>query len=254
MPPTEATFLGYQISCRGIDGDIALTKNLIKAGFNGRYMACANPHSLVVASRDQAFSEALRQADILLPDGKGIELAARVLDLPIVQRVAGLDFFYGLTLELSKGMGARYFFLGSTENVLNLITERLRKEFPKIEVCGTLSPPFKTEFSDYENYQMISAVNAARPDILWIGMTAPKQEKWIYENRDKLQVPFIGAIGAVFDYYAGTKQRASFFWQKLGLEWLPRFFREPRRLWKRYFISLPIYFYWVAREIIKKSR
>jgi N-acetylglucosaminyldiphosphoundecaprenol N-acetyl-beta-D-mannosaminyltransferase len=84
-------------------------------------------------------------------------------------------------------------------------------------------------------------------------MTAPKQEKWIYQNRDKLQVPFIGAIGAVFDYYSGTKQRASVFWQRLGLEWLPRFIREPKRLWRRYFISLPIYFYWIAKELIRKA-
>ena len=158
-------------------------------------MACANPHSLVVASCDPAFSKALKSSDILIPDGEGILWAARALNLPIKQRVSGSDFFRELTVALSKAGGARYFFLGSTNTVLTIITQRMGKDFPNIEICGTLSPPFRVEFSDDENRAMVAEVNAAEPDVLWVGMTAPKQEKWIYKNRDKLQVPFIGAIG-----------------------------------------------------------
>jgi N-acetylglucosaminyldiphosphoundecaprenol N-acetyl-beta-D-mannosaminyltransferase len=84
-------------------------------------------------------------------------------------------------------------------------------------------------------------------------MTAPKQEKWIYENQAKLQVPLIGAIGAAFDFFAGTKKRSSGFWQRLGLEWLPRFLKEPRRLWERNLKSIPIFLYWIARERLKKQ-
>lgn len=248
----EAPLFGYQVSCRGIDGDILLARNLIASGHNGQYVACANPHSLVVAAHDEAFSRALKAADLLLPDGKGIVIAARALNFPIKQQVAGSEFFRGLTMTLSEEGGARYFFLGSTNHVLKLIKERLRKEFPEIEVCGTLSPPFRGEFSDDENRDMVAAVNAARPDVLWVGMTAPKQEKWIWQNRDKLQVPFIGAIGAVFDFYAGTKKRSSEFWQGLGLEWLPRLLREPRRLWERNLKSTPIFLYWIATEMIRK--
>lgn len=248
----EINLFGYPISCRGLAGDVAFACELITSGETGHYMACANPHSLVTASQDQIFADSLKNADILLPDGKGIEMAAWILNLPRVHRVAGLEFFCKLSQELHKGKGTRYFFLGSTNQVLKLITERLRKEFANIEVCGTLSPPYKTEFSEDESRQMISAVNGAQPVVLWVGMTAPKQEKWIYQNRNQLQVPFIGAIGAAFDYYAGTKERASLFWQRLGLEWLPRFVKEPKRLWKRYFISLPIYLYWVVREITRK--
>lgn len=248
----DVTLFNYRISHRGIDGDIAFAFKLIFSGQFGNYIVCANPHSLVVASRDQIFSRALKNANLVLPDGQGILLAAKALNLPIKQRVTGSDFFIGLTKTLSATGGGRYFFLGSTPQVLGSITQRIKKECPNITVCGILSPPYRTEFTDEVNFQMISAVNAAQPDCLWVGMTAPKQEKWIHANRDKLHVPFIGAIGAVFDFYAGTKKRASQKWQRLGLEWLPRFFREPTRLWKRNLVSSPTFLYWIIKEFMKK--
>ena len=119
-------------------------------------------------------------------------------------------------------------------------------------VCGLLSPPFKPNFSDAENAAMVSAINETRPDVLWVGMTAPKQEKWIYQNRDKLKVPLIAAIGAVFDFYAGTKIRSSDFWQRLGLEWFPRFLKEPKRLWERNMKSTPIFVSWIVKEKIRQ--
>ena len=108
----------------------------------------------------------------------------------------------------------------------------MNHDFPNIKVT-THSPPFKPEFSEEDNRQMIEAINQASPDVLWVGMTAPKQEKWIYQNKDKLNVKFIGAIGAVFDFYAGTVKRSSPWFQKHGLEWLPRLLQEPRLLWYR---------------------
>jgi N-acetylglucosaminyldiphosphoundecaprenol N-acetyl-beta-D-mannosaminyltransferase len=248
----QRKMFGYEISSRGVQGDADQAAALVAAGLHGRYMACANPHSLVVASRDSAFSESLRNADILLPDGAGIVMAAKMLDLPVHERVAGSEFFRALSDRLSANGGARYFFLGSSDRVLALIAQRLRREYPNIEICGTYSPPFRETFSDQDNADMLQAVNAAAPDVLWVGMTAPKQEKWIYRNRESLKVPFIGAIGAVFDFYAGTKKRSSAFWQKLGLEWLPRFLKEPRRLWERNLKSTPIFLGWVLREKIRQ--
>lgn len=242
---------GYQVSARGVSGDIEQACRLIFVGHHGQYMACANPHSLVVASRDASFHTALLQADLLLPDGVGIVLASRTINQTTLSRVAGFEFFYGLTKTLDRLGEGRYFFLGSSSHVLNEITGRLNREFPSITVCGTLSPSFTKEFSDTENESIISAINASKPDVLWVGMTAPKQEKWIYQNRDKLKVPFIAGIGAVFDFYAGTKKRSSVFWQKIGLEWLPRFLHEPARLWERNLKSTPIFLYWIVREKYK---
>ena len=244
--------LGYRISRGGVHGDVSLARQFMASGDKGRYMACANPHSLVVASRDADFSTSLRSADLLLPDGIGMIVAARILGVPIKERVAGFEFFHSLSASLSKEGGSRYFFLGSSDQVLKLITARLNREFPGITVCGTLSPPFKPSFSARDNDAMVAAINEANPDVLWVGMTAPKQEKWIYDNRDKLEVRFIGAIGAVFDFYAGTKKRSSAFWRRLGLEWLPRFLKEPKRLWERNFRSTPIFIGWVVRDKVRQ--
>jgi len=245
----------YSISNRGLAGDVELAGRLIKSGASGHYMACANPHSLIVASKDALFESALTNADILVPDGTGIIIAAKILGLPCTEKVAGTDFFLGFSRKVNeKGRGLRYFFLGSSEKTLGLIEERMKRDFPCIEVCGTYSPPFKAEFSKEDNETMIDAVNNARADVLWVGMTAPKQEKWIYVNRSKLNVPFIGAIGAVFDFYAGTKKRSSDFWIRTGLEWLPRLLKEPRRLWERNLKSTPIFLWWIIKEKIKQTR
>jgi N-acetylglucosaminyldiphosphoundecaprenol N-acetyl-beta-D-mannosaminyltransferase len=98
---------------------------------------------------------------------------------------------------------------------------------------------------------MVKMINDARPDVLWVGMTAPKQEKWIYENRERLRIPFISAVGAVFDFYAGTAKRSPIIWQNLGLEWLYRFLREPGRLWERNLVSTPKFIWLLLREKVR---
>ena len=243
---------GYRISNQGLDADLNSVFQSINSRKKTCHMACANPHSLTVAAKDNIFQQALKRADILIPDGTGIIIAAKILGLPCTEKVAGTDFFLGLSREANNRGGVKYFFLGSSKKVLRLIKEKMKRNFPAIEVCGTYSPPFKTEFSQEDNSAMISAINNTRPDVLWIGMTAPKQEKWIYENQSKLQVPFIAAIGAVFDFYAGTKNRSSNFWIRIGFEWLPRFLKEPRRLWERNVKSTPIFLGWVMKEKIKQ--
>jgi len=240
--------LGFRISAEGLERDVARAVEWVEAKHSCRYMACANPHSLVVAFRDRQFRDALQKADLLTPDGVGIVLAARFLNRPLTRRVIGYDFFTALTASLAMKKETKYFFLGSSEQVLELMVRRLEREFPFITVSGTYAPPYRDSFSDEENALMIEAINEARPDVLWVGMTAPKQEKWIYENRARLQVPFISAVGAVFDFYAGTAERSPLIWQNLGMEWLYRFLREPERLWERNLVSTPKFIWMVLRE------
>ncbi len=242
----------YNIFNGSLNDTISLAKVIFSPNSSPCFVACANPHSLVVASKDEHFKQALNAADILLPDGSGVVLAAKILKKPLQGKIAGTDYFLGLMHDMNISGGGRVFFLGSSETVLNLIKKRAKKDFPNIKICGLYSPPFRSSFSPEENSQMVQAVNAAKPDVLWVGMTAPKQEKWIYDNLDKLNVPVIGAIGAVFDFYAGTKKRSSKIWIKLGLEWLPRFLKEPRRLWERNMKSTPIFLWWILREKIKQ--
>jgi N-acetylglucosaminyldiphosphoundecaprenol N-acetyl-beta-D-mannosaminyltransferase len=217
-----------------------------------RWFACLNPHSHVIAKSDPAFLAALHATDWLVPDGAGVVLASRFLGCPVHERITGSDVFYGLHERLNRQGGGSIFFLGSTEEILADIRLRMAIDYPNLRVAGTFSPPYKAEFSPAELDEMIAAINAAKPDVLWVGMTAPRQEKWIYQNRHRLQVKFIGAIGAVFDFYTGRVKRSHPIFQKFGLEWLPRLLQEPRRLWRRMFISAPLFVAEVIKSKVKR--
>lgn len=134
-------------------------------------------------------------------------------------------------------------FMGSSEKVLDLIVKRAAEVYPHLKVV-TYSPPYKPEFSEEDNKAIIDAINAADPDLLWIGMTAPKQEKWTYSHWDELNIHcHVGTIGAVFDFFAGTVERAPVWWQRHGLEWLYRLLKEPKRMWRRYIIGNALFLF-----------
>ena len=242
--------LGYRVSAGGLAGDVDAGWQLMRSGTAGGYVACANPHSLVVAAEDAEFAEALQEADLLLPDGTGILLAGRLLGTPVRERVAGFEYFMDTSRRADEQGGVRYFFLGSSQTVLDAIATRLAVEFPNITVAGMLSPPYKPEFSDQDNAAMHAAIRAAKPDIVWVGMTAPKQEKWIHRNAVAGGAPLYVAIGAVFDFYAGTVKRSPAWFRRHGLEWFPRLWREPRRLWRRNFVSTPLFLGRILRQAL----
>lgn len=210
-----------------------------------------NAFSYDNARKDVLFSEALQKGDVLIPDGISIVKACRFLNAKSQpkERIAGWDLFV-YEMEKLNRVGGKVMFLGSSDAVLNLIRRRVAEKYPKIEV-DTYSPPYKPEFSDEDNEAMISAINHSNPDLLWIGMTAPKQEKWAYTHLDRLDVHcHIGTIGAVFDFFAGTVKRAPERWQRAGLEWLYRLLSEPRRMWRRYFIGNAKFIYYIMLEKI----
>jgi N-acetylglucosaminyldiphosphoundecaprenol N-acetyl-beta-D-mannosaminyltransferase len=216
------------------------------------WLACFNPHSFTMTLKDEMFSRALKAADWLVPDGAGVVLASRLLGGAIQNRVTGSDVFACLHERLNAAGGTSVFFLGSTEETMALIRQRMAHDYPNIKVAGMYSPPFKDEFSATDNRMMIEAINKSKPDILWVGMSAPKQEKWIYSNKDNLDVKFIGAVGAVFDFYSGNIRRNKDSWfVNHHLEWLPRLIREPRRLWQRMFLSAPVFVWHVVRQRFK---
>ena len=139
-------------------------------------------------------------------------------------------------------------FMGSSERVLSMIREKSKEIYPNI-IVETYSPPYKPEFSAEDNSAIINAINKVNPDLLWIGMTAPKQEKWTYAHWNDLKINcHVGTIGAVFDFFAGTAQRAPIWWQKHSLEWLYRLLKEPKRMWRRYVIGNPLFIYNVLKE------
>ena len=213
-----------------------------------------NAHSYVTAKNDKKFKEALEKSDLLIPDGSGIVLASSFLNKEAIQKIAGDDLHQYLLSELQK-TGGKCFYMGSSESTLDKIHEKLAKDFPNVEV-ESYSPPFKDEFSEKENEEIISKINAFSPNVLFVGMTAPKQEKWLYENKKHLNFDIASSIGAVFDFYAGTVKRPSIFWQNMHLEWLPRLCSEPKRLWKRNFVSTPLFLFelFLYKISIKKSK
>lgn len=198
-----------------------------------------NAHSYNVAQKDEVFAASL-QAGVLIPDGASIVKACRWIGAKSrpQERIAGWDLFsYEMDRLASAGREATVMFMGSSERVLSLIRERARHDYPSLRVV-TYSPPYKPEFTDEDNRAIVSAINQADPDLLWIGMTAPKQEKWVYTHWPELQIHcHVGAIGAVFDFYAGTARRAPQWWQDHSLEWLYRLAIEPRRMWRRYLLG-----------------
>jgi len=199
-----------------------------------------NAHSFNVAQKDDLFAEALMKGDYLIPDGASIVKACRWLKAKSrpSERIAGWDLFeFEMKRLNSKDEKRRVMFMGSSEMVLEKIKERAAIDYPNLEVV-TYSPPYKTEFSEDDDALITGAINRANPDLLWIGMTAPKQEKWAYRHWNELNIHcHVGTIGAVFDFYAGTTKRAPEWMQAHSLEWLYRLMKEPRRMWRRYLIG-----------------
>ncbi|WP_299435587.1 WecB/TagA/CpsF family glycosyltransferase [uncultured Maribacter sp.] len=191
-----------------------------------------NQYSYCITKRDSSFKESLLQSDILLPDGIGIVTAAKFINKQKISKIAGADLHNFLLKKLEKEKGS-CFYMGSSQATLTKIKERLNKEYPSIKV-DTYSPPFKPQFTKEDNTAILNAVNSFAPNVLFVGMTAPKQEKWAYKFKEALNTQYICSIGAVFDFYSGTTTRPSKFWQNLGLEWLGRLLKEPKRMWKRY--------------------
>ena len=218
-----------------------------------------NAHSFNTAKKDQLFADALTNGDVLIPDGVSIVKACKWIKAKSQpkERIAGWDLFSfemeklereSEELRTKSEESKIVMFMGSSQKVLDLIVKRAAVVYPHLKVV-TYSPPYKPEFSDEDNKAIIDAINAANPDLLWIGMTAPKQEKWTYSHWNELNIHcHVGTIGAVFDFFAGTVERAPIWWQEHGLEWLYRLMKEPKRMWRRYIIGNSLFLWNMVKE------
>ena len=218
-----------------------------------------NAHSYNTARKDSLFAEALTNGDVLIPDGVSIVKACKWIKAKSQpkERIAGWDLFSfemeklereSEELRVKSEESKIVMFMGSSQKVLDLIVKRAAEVYPHLKVV-TYSPPYKPEFSDEDNKTIIDAINAANPDLLWIGMTAPKQEKWTYSHWNELNIHcHVGTIGAVFDFFAGTVERAPIWWQDHGLEWLYRLIKEPKRMWRRYIIGNALFLWNMVKE------
>lgn len=232
----------YKINKLNLDELITRSVHTISSN-NKALFACANAHSIMTSKNDTEFDIALKSTDFLVADGSGISFAGYILNTNFGPRITGHDYFIALNEALRTGINgrkARIFFMGSSQRTLNNIERNFKKIYPEIELCGMYSPPYG-EWPDGENEKIITNINKSKADVVWVGMTAPKQEKWAFQNQEHINAGIIGSIGAVFDFFAGTLNRAPEWMRKMGIEWLYRFIAEPKRTWRRHLISEPLF-------------
>lgn len=213
----------------------------IKSGEKKR--VCVTPVNCVVwASKDAALQALYNSADLTLCDGVPLIWASKLLAKNETQilrgRVTGLDLLPQYIARCAA-QGHTQYFLGAKPGIGDLLKTESEKKFPGIQIKGVYSPPFAEEFEPAENEKMIALINAAAPDILWVSLTAPKQDRWIAQHFDRLNVKIAIGIGGAFEVAAGSIDRAPIWMQKNGLEWFYRFYKEPKRLFKRYVIEAP---------------
>jgi N-acetylglucosaminyldiphosphoundecaprenol N-acetyl-beta-D-mannosaminyltransferase len=235
---TKINIAGTGISNITLAETIILFDQWISEGKKKR--VCVTPVNCVVwASENKNLQNIYNSADLTLCDGVPLIWASRFLGNGKLRgRVTGLDLLPAFTEHCYK-QGYSMFFLGAAEKTNHLLKEKLDRQYPGIRISGMYSPPYAHKFSDEENQKILSLINAAKPDIVWVSLTAPKQDYWIYEFFTALDTKIVIGIGGALDVMAGNISRAPIWMQKNGLEWFFRFYKEPRRLFRRYFMEAP---------------
>ncbi|MCG3157851.1 MAG: N-acetylglucosaminyldiphosphoundecaprenol N-acetyl-beta-D-mannosaminyltransferase [bacterium] len=231
----KVEILGISVDRVGMAETLARVEQFITER-KPRLVITPNVDHLIKTRKDREFKRIYDKADLAVPDGVPLLWAARFLGTPLVERVNGTDLFEALCGRAAE-RGYKVFFLGAAPGVAAKAAAVLRQRHPKLQVAGTYSPPFDF-FSDFaENQQIENMIRAAQPDILFVGLGAPKQEKWIHRHIARLGVPVSIGIGASFEYVAGLTRRAPRWMQRTGLEWLHRVLESPGRYWRRYLLE-----------------
>lgn len=201
-----------------------------------QYVVTPNVDHIIKLQYDTEFQEIYKNAALVLADGMPLLWAGKILGTPIKEKISGSDIFPKIC-ELSAKKKYKLFLLGGREGAAIKAKEVLCEKYKGLEIVGTYCPPFGFENDPVENEKIINLIKESQPDILFVGLGAPKQEKWVYKYRDLYNVPVSVGIGVTFEFIAGMVKRAPLWMQKIGLEWFWRVLMEPKRLWKRYFID-----------------
>lgn len=213
------------------------------------HMICTpNADHVVCIQRDREFKDIIANADLVVADGMAVVYASYLLGKPLKQNVGGRLLLPSMA-KLSASKGYRIFLLGGSSPLINQkATDQLRRDYPGIRIVGHYSPPLMSEFDETETARMISLINASKPDVLFVCLGTPKQEKWIAHNLDRLSPPVCLGIGVALDMIAGKVRQPPRWISEIGFEWLFRMLQEPKRLYKRYLINDLVFFYWVLQQ------
>lgn len=238
--------LGVSIDALGWD-EILQQITIWAAAHESRTICACNVHSLITADTDPDFKKALLHADLSTPDGAPVAWALRHMGFPEQQRINGPDLMWKYA-GLAEQKGQAIFLFGSNEQTLAKLSAALRLSFPCLRIAGTHAPPFQKTTTLEENPADTSLINRSGAHVVFVGLGCPKQEKWMDAHRHKINAVMIG-VGAAFDYHAGVIKRAPLWWQHHGLEWLYRLCSEPRRLFKRYFLTNTLFVWRLAKQM-----
>ncbi len=215
------------------------------------YMCVTGVHGVMESWRDEDLRRVHNAAGLVTPDGMPLVWLSRLMGFRQVERVYGPDLMLRVC-ECSAQQGYRQFFYGGAPGVAEQLASRLQARFPGLYIAGVHSPPFRA-LSPEEDDAAVERINTATPDIVWVGISTPKQECWMSEHRGRLNAPVLIGVGAAFDIHAGLKTQAPRWMQKSGLEWLFRLIMEPRRLWRRYLINNPWFLWLVLLQTLGKG-
>ncbi len=213
----------------------------------GGYICFSNVHTVVTSHKDGRLRDITNHSFMSMPDGKPLSIVAGLSGIKDMSQVAGPDFMLEM---LDKHRTLRHFFYGSTEETLELLTERFKTRFPGLKIAGTFSPPFRA-LQPREVNHITATITQAKPDIVWVGLGAPKQEYWMADNWKQLRPAILMGVGAAFDFHTGKVSRAPEWIRRLSIEWLYRLCQEPRRLWKRYLVTNSLFFYYLMKYAVR---
>ena len=205
------------------------------------YVTITGVHGVMESQRDEELRRIHNRAGLVTPDGMPLVWVSRLAGHREVRRVYGPDLMLALCAR-SLEEGYRHYFYGGGQGVPERLAERLRSRFPGLRIVGSFSPPFRPLTAE-EDVEVVNRINDARPDIVWVGLSTPKQERWMASHLGRLEAPVMVGVGAAFDFHAGLKKQAPRWLQEAGLEWMFRLATEPRRLWRRYLRNNPLFLY-----------
>jgi N-acetylglucosaminyldiphosphoundecaprenol N-acetyl-beta-D-mannosaminyltransferase len=237
--------VGVRVDAVQLPEAVARIKRWIDNRENGKYVADTGMHGVAESRQDPRFREILNQAALVVPDGMPLVWLGRWHGHSLRRRVTGSELMLAFCRE--TGPGPRHFFYGGAPGVAEDLARQLHARFD-ITVAGTYTPPFRP-LTVAEEVELTAQVQAAAPDVLWVGLSTPKQERWMYAHRLNLKVPVILGVGAAFDMNSGRLKRAPAWMRDSGLEWFYRLVSEPRRLWKRYLVVIPKSMWSISLEL-----
>jgi len=242
---TRMPVVGTPISAVSSDDVLDLLDN--RPLDRGTVVAFCNVHSVMTARRDPAVAAALSCADVAAPDGMPVVWGLRAMGLPSQTRVDGPTFLRQ-ALEHGVARGWSHYFYGSTEDTLERLLKSVKESLPDVEIAGVFSPPFGPP-TEEDIHRATSLIRDSGADLVWVGLGMPKQELWMQRIQPLLPGVALLGVGAAFDFVAGTIQRAPYWMQATGLEWVYRLLQEPRRLWRRYLYNNPAFLVLLAKDI-----